>query len=80
MIAESCERQHIAPDQLTIHTERGPAMTAKPVALLLATLGVVPSHSRPQVSDDSPFSEAQFKTLIWLWSMNGAKEYVGDTR
>jgi putative transposase len=55
-------------------------MTAKPVALLLATLGVVPSHSRPQVSDDSPFSEAQFKTLIWLWSMNGAKEYVGDTR
>jgi putative transposase len=35
----------------------------QPVALLLATLGVVPSHSRPQVSDDNPFSEAQFKTL-----------------
>ena len=38
-------------------------MTSQPVALLLATLGVVPSHSRPQVSDDNPFSEAQFKTL-----------------
>jgi putative transposase len=52
LIAESCERQH-----------RGPSMTSQPVALLLATLGVVPSHSRPRVSDDSPFSEAQFKTL-----------------
>ena len=63
LIAESCERQHIVPDQLIIHADRGPSMTSQPVALLLATLGVVPSHSRPQVSDDNPFSEAQFKTL-----------------
>jgi putative transposase len=63
LIAESCERQHVGPDQLIIHADRGPAMTSKPVALLLATLGVVPSHSRPHVSDDNPFSEAQFKTL-----------------
>ena len=63
LIAESCERQHIGPAQLTIHADRGPSMTSQPVALLLATLGVVPSHSRPQVSDDNPFSEAQFKTL-----------------
>jgi putative transposase len=63
LIAESCQRQQIAPDQLTIHADRGPAMTSQPVALLLATLGVVPSYSRPQVSDDNPFSEAQFKTL-----------------
>jgi putative transposase len=63
LIAESCDRQHIVPDQLIIHADRGPAMTAKPVALLLATLGIVPSYSRPQVSDDNPFSEAQFKTL-----------------
>jgi putative transposase len=63
LIAESCARQHIAPDQLTIHADRGPAMTSQPVALLLATLGIVPSHSRPQVSDDNPYSEAQFKTM-----------------
>jgi hypothetical protein len=63
LIAESCERQHIGPDQLIIHVDRGPSMTSQPVALLLATLGVVPSHSRPHVSDDNPFSEAQFKTL-----------------
>jgi putative transposase len=63
LIAESCERQHIAPDQLIIHADRGPSMTSQPVALPLATPGVVPSHSRPQVSNDNPFSEAQFKTL-----------------
>ena len=63
LIADSCTRQHIAPDQLIIHADRGPSMTSQPVALLLATLGVVPSHSRPHVSNDNPFSEAQFKTL-----------------
>jgi putative transposase len=54
LIAESCERQHIGPEQLTIHADRGPSMTSQPVALLLATLGVVPSHSRPHVSNDNP--------------------------
>ncbi len=63
LIAESCERQRIVPAQLIIHADRGPSMTSQPVALLLAALGVVPSHSRPQVSNDNPFSEAQFKTL-----------------
>lgn len=63
LIAESCQRENIAPDQLTIHADRGGPMTAKPLALLLADLGVVKSHSRPHVSDDNPFSEAQFKTL-----------------
>ena len=65
LIAESCARQRITHDQLIIHADRGPSMTSQPVALLLATLGVVPSHSRPHVSNDTPFSEAQFKTLKW---------------
>src|SRR5436309_3518901 len=38
-------------------------MTSKPVALLLADLGITRTHSRPHVSNDNPFSEAQFKTL-----------------
>jgi len=63
LIAESCARQTIPPHQLTIHADRGGPMTAKPVALLLADLGVVKSHARPRVSDDNPYSEAQFKTL-----------------
>ena len=63
LIQDSCQRQAIDAGQLIIHADRGPSMTSQPVALLLATLGVLPSHSRPHVSDDNPFSEAQFKTL-----------------
>jgi putative transposase len=63
LIAETCEKQGIRPGDLTIHADRGSSMTSKPVALLLADLGVTKSHSRPHVSDDNPFSESQFKTL-----------------
>ena len=63
LIAETCERQGIRPDQLTLHADRGAAMTARSVAHLLAELGVVRSHNRPHTSNDNPFSESQFKTL-----------------
>lgn len=63
LIAESCARQHIEPGQLTVHADRGAAMISKPVALLLADLGITKTHSRPHVSNDNPFSESQFKTL-----------------
>jgi putative transposase len=63
LIGETCTKQGIAPGHLTVHADRGSAMTSKPVALLLADLGVTKTHSRPQVSNDNPFSEAQFKTL-----------------
>jgi putative transposase len=63
LLAETCRRQQIAPGQLTIHAERGSSMTSKPVAFLLADLGVTKTHSRPHVSNDNPYSEAQFKTL-----------------
>jgi putative transposase len=62
-IHETCTRQRIAREQLTIHADRGSAMTSKSVAFLLADLGITKSHSRPHVSNDNPFSEAQFKTL-----------------
>jgi putative transposase len=62
-IAETCVKQDIAPGQLTIHADRGSSMTSKPVAFMLADLGVTKTHSRPHVSDDNPFSESQFKTL-----------------
>jgi putative transposase len=63
LIAESCERQAIEPNQLTIHADRGKPMTSKTVALLLSDLGITKTHSRPYVSDDNPYSEAQFKTM-----------------
>lgn len=63
LIAQTCVRQGIEPGQLTIHADRGSAMTSKPIAWLLADLGVTKTHSRPHVSNDNPYSEAQFKTL-----------------
>jgi putative transposase len=63
LIAETCIKQGVQPEQLTIHADNGSPMIAKSVAVLMADLGVVKSHSRPHVSDDNPFSEAQFKTL-----------------
>ncbi len=63
LIEESCRKQGIVPGQLTVHADRGSSMTSKPVALLLSDLGVTKTHSRPHVSNDNPYSEAQFKTL-----------------
>src|SRR5438067_5143846 len=63
LIEESCKKQLIQPDQLTLHADRGTSMRSKPVALLLADLGVTKTHSRPHVSDDNPYSESQFRTM-----------------
>lgn len=60
---ETCEKQGIVPGQLTVHADRGSAMTSKAVAQLLAELGVTKTHSRPHVSNDNPYSESQFKTM-----------------
>ena len=63
LIAQACEQQQIRRDQLTVHADRGSSMRSKPVAFLLADLGVTRTHSRPYTSTDNPYSEAQFKTL-----------------
>lgn len=63
-IAEAIDRNGARPH--TVHADRGTSMTSKPVSALLADLGVDRSHSRPRVSNDNPYSEAQFKTLKYL--------------
>lgn len=63
LIEQSCGKHNIEPAQLTLHADRGSSMKSKAVAELLVDLGVIKTHSRPHVSDDNPFSEAQFKTL-----------------
>jgi putative transposase len=63
LIDETCRKEGIQAGQLTIHADRGSAMTAQPVVALMANLGITKTHSRPHVSDDNPYSEAQFKTL-----------------
>ncbi len=85
LIDETCERQSITPGELTFHADNGAAMVSQPVAFLLASLGVVKSHSRPHVSDDNPFSEAQFKTLKYrpdfperFASLTHAREFLRE--
>lgn len=63
LIKESCIKQNIADGQLTLHADRGSSMKSKAVSELLVDLGVIKTHSRPHVSNDNPYSEAQFKTL-----------------
>ena len=82
LIEETCQRQAIGPGQLTLHADRGKPMLAKPLAFLLADLGVTKSHSRPYTADDNPFSEAQFKTMKyrpdypdWFGSLLEAREW-----
>jgi putative transposase len=63
LIADAIYRHDVPGGQLSLHADRGSSMTSKTVSQLLADLGVVQSHSRPHVSNDNPYSEAQFKTL-----------------
>ena len=63
LIKDSCAKQGIEHGQLTVHADRGSSMKSKVVAHLLGDLGVTKTHSRPHVSNDNPYSEAQFKTL-----------------
>lgn len=71
LIQQSCLRHGVQPQVLTLHSDRGAPMTSQCTAQLLADLGVTRSLSRPQVSDDNPFSEAQFKTLKYHPSFPG---------
>jgi len=63
LIDATCRKQGIGPHQLTIHADRGAPMRSKLVAELFSDLSIDASHSRPRVSNDNPFSEAQFRTF-----------------
>lgn len=80
LIEQSCLKQNIQPEQLTLHADRGPSMKSKTVANLLADLGVTKTHSRPHVSDDNPYSESQFKTLKYCPEFPDRFGSIQDTR
>ncbi|RRR69742.1 MAG: hypothetical protein EI684_14795, partial [Candidatus Viridilinea halotolerans] len=63
LVAGAYVREGVEPHQLTLHADRGAAMTSKTLADLLGDLGIATSHSRPTISDDNPYSESQFKTM-----------------
>ena len=80
LIEETCRRQGITPEQLTLHADRGSSMKSKAVALLLADLGVTKTHSRPYVSNDNPFSESAFKTLKYRPGFPESFDHIEHSR
>ena len=80
LIKETIEKQGIQRNQLTIHADRGSSMKSKTVAQLLSDMTVIKSHSRPQVSNDNPYSEAQFKTLKYCPEFPGRFGSLEDAR
>ena len=80
LLAATITAENVPAGRLTIHADRGSSMASKPVALLLADLGVTKTHSRPRVSNDNPFSESQFKTLKYCPSFPGKFASVEGSR
>jgi len=80
LLAQAVAQQQIAPGQLIVHADRGGSMTSKPVAFLLADLGVTKTHSRPYTSTDNPYSEAQFKTLKYRPGFPDRFGSIGEAR
>lgn len=85
LIAQTLQQQNIPAGQLTIHADRGSSMISKPVAFLLADLGVTKTHNRPYTSTDNPYSESAFKTLKYrpgfpdrFASIDQAREFSRD--
>ncbi len=79
-IAGALAGQNVRKGTLTIHADRGTSMTSKPVAELLADLGVGRTHSRPHVSNDNPFSESAFKTLKYCPAFPERFGSIADAR
>ena len=80
LIADAIARHQVPPGQLTIHADRGSSMTSNPVTGLYTFLGIRRSHSRPHVSNDNCYSEAQFKTLKYCPAFPGRFGSIQDAR
>lgn len=63
LIDEACQREGVERAGLVVHSDNGPAMKGQTLLAMMQVLGIVPSFSRPRVSDDNPFSEALFRTM-----------------
>ena len=80
LFTDTIARHGIAPGLLTVHADRGSPMKSEDLAQLFALLGVARSFSRPHVSDDNAFSEAQFKTLKYQPDYPGAFASMAHAR
>jgi len=63
LMTDICSREKVEKNQVTLHSDNGSPMKGATMLATLQELGVVPSFSRPSVSNDNPFSESIFRTL-----------------
>ena len=85
VMRDICERENIAPNQVVLHSDNGSPMKGATMLATLQALGVMPSFSRPAVSNDNPYSESLFKTLKYrpayprqsFESIIAARQWVG---
>lgn len=80
LLADTITKHNIDRDQLTLHADNGSSMASKPVAFLLADLGVTKTHSRPHTSNDNPYSESQFRTLKYRPDFPDTFGSIADAR
>jgi putative transposase len=85
VMRDICARENIAPNQVVLHSDNGSPMKGATMLATLQTLGVMPSFSRPSVSNDNPYAESFFKTLKYcpaypkhpFMDLLAAREWVG---
>ena len=80
LLADTITKQRIDRDTLTIHADNGSSIASKPVAFLLADLGVTKTHSRPHTSNDNPYSESHFRTLKYRPDFPDTFGSIADAR
>jgi putative transposase len=80
LLTETCRKEGIRAQQLTLHSDRGSPMRAKTFRDLLAALEITPSHSRPHTPTDNAYSEAQFRTLKYCPSYPGKFGRIREAR
>lgn len=86
VMRDLCRREHIAQDQVVLHADNGGPMKGATMLATLQALGVMPSFSRPAVSNDNPFSESLFRTLKYrpaypsqsFASLSIARQWIAD--
>jgi transposase InsO family protein len=80
LLQEIAQREGLAPGQVVLHSDNGGPMKGVTMLAMLQQLGVMPSFSRPGVSDDNPYSEALFRTVKYVPTYPGCFESVQHAR
>ncbi len=83
LLKDLCERENINPEQVVLHSDNGSPMKGATMLAMMQVLGIIPSFSRPRVSDDNPYSESLFRTLKYVpeypehfESLQAARDYM----